>query len=56
MAAVAGPTQEGCGLITKVKHDLPPILKDHNHQLIESIRFIVNQPEPTKSNIYEQPC
>lgn len=60
MAAVAGPTQEGCGLVTKVKHDLPPMLKD-SYQQVESVRFIINQSELTKSNkescsSYDQPC
>lgn len=49
MAAVAGPTQEGCGLVTKVKQDLPAILKNSN-KLVESVRFVINQPKQTKSN------
>ena len=27
MAAIAGPTQEGCGLVTEVKRNLPPHLE-----------------------------
>lgn len=50
MAAVAGPTQEGCGKITKVEHNLPPILQSSKKANF-SAEFITHKHKHVKVSI-----